>query len=160
MTDEELAEKWIKEHSGLIGGYKFVKYDYDSLKQAFLAGLKAGKDMAEADLATVAYMQGAERYKPKWHYIGEEGLPEAGQYYFIAYTGPLGASGSYCKLVNRSVPGVPIYDEKGCLVRMSMDGSFVTKEWDYPGDVETRVWLNENGRVYAWMPLPALPEVK
>ena len=23
--------------------------------------------MAEADLATVAYMQGAERYKPKWH---------------------------------------------------------------------------------------------
>ena len=98
--------------------------------------------------------------KNGWHYVSEEGLPEAGQYYFIAYTGPLGASGSYCKLVNRSVPGVSIYDEKGCLVRMSMDGSFVTKEWDYPGDVETRVWLNENGRVYAWMPLPALPEVR
>ena len=30
-----------------------------TLKQAFLAGLKAGKDMAEADLATVAYMRGA-----------------------------------------------------------------------------------------------------
>lgn len=24
-------------------------------------------DMAEADLATIAYMQGAERYKTKWH---------------------------------------------------------------------------------------------
>ena len=98
--------------------------------------------------------------KNGWHYVSEEGLPEAGQYYFIAYTGPLGASGSYCKLVNRSVLGVPINEEKGCLVRMSMDGSFVTKEWDFPGDAETKAWLNENGRVYAWMPLPALPEVK
>ena len=43
MTVEEMAEEWIKEHSGLIGSYKFVNYDYDSLKQAFLAGLKAGK---------------------------------------------------------------------------------------------------------------------
>lgn len=39
MTREELekeAEEWIKDHSGLIGSYKFVKYDYDSLKQAYL----------------------------------------------------------------------------------------------------------------------------
>ena len=28
--------------------------------QAYLSGLKAGKDMAETDLATIAYMQGAE----------------------------------------------------------------------------------------------------
>ena len=43
MTDEEMAEDWIKDHSGLIGSYKFVKYDFDSLKQAYLAGLKAGR---------------------------------------------------------------------------------------------------------------------
>lgn len=98
--------------------------------------------------------------KNGWHYVSEEGLPEADKYYFVAYKEPLGISGCYCKLVNRSVPGVPIYGEKGCLVRMAMDGSFSIKEWDYPGDAETKAWLNENGRVYAWMPLPALPEVK
>lgn len=95
-----------------------------------------------------------------WHYVSEEGFPEAGQYYFIAYKGPLGVSCSYCKLVNKNVPGLPIYDEKGCLVRMAMDGSFTTKEWDFPGDIETKAWLNENGRVYAWIPSPALPEVR
>lgn len=98
--------------------------------------------------------------KNGWHYVSKEGLPEAGQYYFIAYKGPLGVSASYCKLVNKNVFGVPVYDEKGCLVRMAMDGSFTTKEWDFPGDAEIKAWLNENGCVYAWMPLPALPEVK
>ena len=34
---------------------------------SFIAGLEADKDMAEADIATIAYMQGAERYKTKWH---------------------------------------------------------------------------------------------
>ena len=43
MTDEEIAEAWIKDHSGLIGSYEYVKYDYDSMQQAFLAGLKAGR---------------------------------------------------------------------------------------------------------------------
>ena len=47
----------------------------ESLKQAHLAGLKAGKDMAEADLATVAYMQGAERYKTKWHKVADGDYP-------------------------------------------------------------------------------------
>ena len=49
---------------------------YDSIyKQAFLAGLKEGKDMAEADLATIAYMQGAERYKTKWHKVADCDYP-------------------------------------------------------------------------------------
>ena len=41
MTKEELkqeAEEWIKDHSGLIGSYEFVKYDYDSMQKAYLAG--------------------------------------------------------------------------------------------------------------------------
>lgn len=42
---------------------------------AFLAGLKAGKDIAETDLATIAYIQGAERYKPKWHKVADGDLP-------------------------------------------------------------------------------------
>ena len=58
MTDEEKAEEWIKDHSGLIGSYKFVKYDYDSLKQAFLAGLKAGR--------------------PQWHKVADGDLPKYG----------------------------------------------------------------------------------
>ena len=42
---------------------------------SFLAGLKAGKDMAEADIATIAYMQGAERYKTKWHKVADGDYP-------------------------------------------------------------------------------------
>ena len=48
--EEEMAEEWIKEHSGLIGSYKFVKYDYDSLKQAFLTGLKVGKENLKKEI--------------------------------------------------------------------------------------------------------------
>ena len=54
MTEEEMAEEWIKEHSGLIGSYKFVKYDYDSLKQAFLAGLKAENEELKDKLNNLA----------------------------------------------------------------------------------------------------------
>ena len=42
---------------------------------AFLAGLKAGKDMAEADIAAVAYQQGAERYKTRWHKVADGDYP-------------------------------------------------------------------------------------
>lgn len=73
MTDEEMAEKYAKANMH----YEVVKRedgtDYAkevsnvTIKQAFLAGLEAGKDMVESDLATIAYMQGAERYKTKWH---------------------------------------------------------------------------------------------
>ncbi len=66
MTEEaDLAIDWIRSQ-----GWNEENLPSDELlqmEQAFLAGLKAGKDMAEADLATVAYMQGAERYRPKWH---------------------------------------------------------------------------------------------
>ena len=50
--------------------------------KCYLAGLKAGKEMAEADLATIAYMQGAERYKTKWHRVADGDYPpyEKGNY--------------------------------------------------------------------------------
>lgn len=63
MTDEEKAREWVRTNSG----YSTKEFHGKKAIEAFLAGLKAGKDMAEADLATIAYMQGAERYKPKWH---------------------------------------------------------------------------------------------
>lgn len=66
MTDEvDLAIDWIRSQ-----GWNEENLPSDELlqmEQAYLAGLKAGKEMAETDLATVAYMQGAERYRPKWH---------------------------------------------------------------------------------------------
>ena len=58
MTDEEKAEKyadWFWEASPST---------QRAIKQAYLAGLKAGKDMA-AYIETIAYMRGAERYKTK-----------------------------------------------------------------------------------------------
>ena len=69
MIDKEMAEEYAIENreSCMYNDTKGWETDHEALKKAFLAGLKTGKDMAETDLATVAYMQGAERYKPKWH---------------------------------------------------------------------------------------------
>ena len=63
MTDEEIAEKWVITNTGFNSKEPLGKIAV----RTFLAGLKAGKGMAETDLATIAYMQGAERYKTKWH---------------------------------------------------------------------------------------------
>ena len=74
MTDEGKAEVWLdKRYLKDMGVRKLCK-------EAFLAGLKAGKDMAETDLATIAYMQGAERYKPKWHKVADGDLPKDARY--------------------------------------------------------------------------------
>ena len=56
MTDEEKAKEWVRTNSG----YSTKEVHGQKAIEAFLAGLEAGKDMAETDLATVAYMQGAE----------------------------------------------------------------------------------------------------
>ena len=61
MTDKELAEEYANKEVPIdTFGYRSlddVRYD---VRQAFLAGLEAGRDMAETDLATITYMQGAE----------------------------------------------------------------------------------------------------
>ena len=75
MTDEEMADQYIQNDALFVNNKVTIK----SVKLAFLAGLEAGKDMAEADLATVAYMQGAERYKPKWHKVADGDLPKKEQ---------------------------------------------------------------------------------
>lgn len=58
MTDEEKAEEWVK--SQMVPCIQGQVSYFDFAIQAFLAGLKAGKDMVETDLATIAYMQDAE----------------------------------------------------------------------------------------------------
>ena len=66
MTDEEkldLAVDWIRSQGW--NEETLPSDEFLQMKKAFLAGLDAGKDMAEADLATVAYMQGAESQKKK-----------------------------------------------------------------------------------------------
>lgn len=71
LGDLELNKKQAGTLLGIIKGVGICSY---------LAGLKAGKETAEADLATVAYMQGAERYKPKWHKVSEQIPTEEKQY--------------------------------------------------------------------------------
>jgi hypothetical protein len=71
MTDEEMAESFVGSKKSF---WRQGRTCIESVKQAFLVGLKAGRDMAEADIATVAYMQGAERYK-KWHKVADGDLP-------------------------------------------------------------------------------------
>ena len=74
MTDEEKAREWVRTNSG----YSTKEFHGKKAIEAFLAGLEAGKSQAETDLATIAYMQGAERYKLKWHDLRKnpKDLPE------------------------------------------------------------------------------------
>ena len=74
MTDEEKAREWVRTNSG----YSTKEFHGKKAIEAFLARLEASKDMAETDLATIAYMQGAERYKLKWHDLQKnpKDLPE------------------------------------------------------------------------------------
>lgn len=37
-------------------------------------------NVLRTDLATIAYMQGAERYKPKWHKVADGDLPKDARY--------------------------------------------------------------------------------
>ena len=69
MTEEEKAEEYADWFWGASPSER------RAIKQAYLAGFKAGKDMAEADLATIAYMQGAERFKTKWHKVADNDYP-------------------------------------------------------------------------------------
>jgi hypothetical protein len=50
MTDEEMAEQYAIENWEY---YEDGRTDYEALKQAFLAGLKAGEDKAIKDLKEI-----------------------------------------------------------------------------------------------------------
>ena len=76
MTDEETAEKWVIAKTGFNPKEPLGRIAV----RTFMAGLKAGKDMAETDLATIAYMQVAERYKTKWHKVADGDLPDNYRY--------------------------------------------------------------------------------
>lgn len=69
MTDEKMAVNWIRSQGW--SEETLPSDEFGQMFQAYLAGLKAGRDMAETDLAIVAYMQGTERYKTKWHKCSE-----------------------------------------------------------------------------------------
>ena len=81
MTDEELFKVYIKrELCAHCGNPQFCKGEGDcsdvaTVKRHYLAGVEDGKSQAETDLAIVAYMQGGERYKPKWHKVADGDLP-------------------------------------------------------------------------------------
>ena len=84
MTDKELFKVYIKRE--LCAHCRFPQLckgeedcsDLATAKRHYLAGVEVGKSMAETDLATIAYMQGAERYKMKWHNLQKnpKDLPE------------------------------------------------------------------------------------
>ncbi len=79
MTDKEMAREWVRTNSS----YSTKEFHGKKAIEAFLAGLEAGKDMAELDIATVAYMQGAERYKTKWHKVADGDLPKENKIYLV-----------------------------------------------------------------------------
>lgn len=81
MSDEELFKVYIKRELCAHCGFpQFCKdcSDIATAKRHYLAGVEAGKSQAETDLAIVAYMQGGERYKTKWHNLQKnpKDLPE------------------------------------------------------------------------------------
>lgn len=86
MTEEELFKVYIKRE--LCAHCRFPQLckgeddcsDIATAKRHYLAGVEAGKSQAETDLATIAYMQGAERYKPEWHKVADGDLPKDARY--------------------------------------------------------------------------------
>lgn len=82
MTREEikyrmkrLARKFCKRNK--------VYEEFDSsvgklIEKAYISAylLCLHESQSNEDLATVAYMQGAERYKPKWHKVADGDLPK------------------------------------------------------------------------------------
>lgn len=86
MTEEELFRVYIKRE--LCAHCRFPQFckgrgdcsDIAIVKRHYLAGVEAGKSQAETDLAIAAYMQGAERYKPKWHKVADGDLPKDVRY--------------------------------------------------------------------------------
>ena len=89
MTDEELFKVYIKRE--LCANCRFpqlCKGEEDcshisNAKRHYLAGIEAGKSQAETDLAIIAYMQGAECYKTKWHRISDSDLPKENKLYLV-----------------------------------------------------------------------------
>lgn len=78
MTEEEMVKDYVQTEccNSCTDSCKKNKCKmYCNVRNAVLYGLKAGKDMAEADLATIAYMHGAERYKTKWHKVADGDYP-------------------------------------------------------------------------------------
>ena len=84
MTEEELFKVYTKRDicahcrfPQLCKGEDVCSH-IATAKRHYLAGVEAGKSLAETDLATIAYMQGAERYKLKWHDLRKnpKDLPE------------------------------------------------------------------------------------
>lgn len=66
MTEEEkLAEEYADKYKPnfVVNEHGSTVYTRLDIEQAFLEGYKAGKENAETDLATIAYMQGASKYK-------------------------------------------------------------------------------------------------
>ena len=67
MTDEEMAEEYVKENTPLFNALgKEMTYTYKYMKQAYLAGLKAGRPewhkVADGDLPPTSGEMHAERY--------------------------------------------------------------------------------------------------
>ena len=89
MTDEELFKLYIKRE--LCAHCRFPQLckgeedcsDIANAKRHYLAGVEAGKSLAETDLATIAYMQGAERYKTKWHKVSGGDIPKENKIYLV-----------------------------------------------------------------------------
>ena len=76
MIDKEMAEEYAIENRE-SNDTKGWETDHEAIKKAFLAGLEAGKDMAETDLATT------ERYKTKWHRLSAGDTPKENKLYLV-----------------------------------------------------------------------------
>lgn len=92
MTEEELRKNYYADRPSEpysdddrpSDWANIAHYAEENLENAFKRIEELGKENAELkeeiknneDLATIAYMQGAERYKPKWHKVADGDLPK------------------------------------------------------------------------------------
>ena len=149
MTDEEKAKEWVRTNSG----YSTKEFHGQKAIEAFLAGLEAGKDMAETDLATVAYMQGAESGYNKAFVEADKNLKAIVTDFNKANEWHYPSKGEYPKEFENVLCYCKVYDVKFYSTGHTVIGR----------DNKIRWWSSDRSeklKVYAWKEITPPKEIK
>lgn len=84
MTDEAMAEEYANENKRIYGSDEYADItDYNNVKEAFLAGLKAGKEAEKEYVKNNAFTSMKEQGVfpfDKWHKVADGDLPKDEDY--------------------------------------------------------------------------------
>lgn len=84
MTDEEMAKEYANENKRIYGSDEYADItDYNNVKEAFVAGLKAGREVEREYVKNNAFTSMKEQGLfpfGKWHKVADGDLPKGEEY--------------------------------------------------------------------------------